>query len=90
MNHQRPAFEIGWLQPGSEYWMVGVTIFVNIEGGQITEVAIPIGAFVSPRAGRIKVTAGGQSRHFFTILYSRAAIWILMDVESMQARRETF
>ena len=70
--------------------MVGVTIFVNIEGGQITEVAISIGAFVSPSASRIIVTAGGQSRHLFTSLYSRAAIRVLMDVEPMQARRETF
>ena len=70
--------------------MVGVTVCVNIQGGQITEVAIPIGALVFPGAGRIVVAAGGQSRHLFAVFHSGAAIWILMHMEPMQTGCETF
>ena len=70
--------------------MAGVTVCVNIQGGQITEVAIPIGALVFSDASRIIVTAGGQSRHPFTALYTRTTIWILMDMEPMQAGGEVF
>ena len=70
--------------------MTGFTICVNIQGGQIAKVAIPIGACVSPGTGRIIVTAGGQSRDRFTALFSRATIRILMDMEPVQARGEIF
>ena len=70
--------------------MAGLTICVNIQGGQIAEVAIPKGGCVPPCAGRIIVTAGGQSRDRFTALFSRATIRILMDMEPVQARGEIF
>ncbi len=70
--------------------MVGFTICINIQGGQITEVAIFIGACVSPDTGRVIVTAGSQSGDLFTVRFSRATVWILMDMEAVQAGSEIF
>ena len=90
MNHQRASGEVAFLEPRRKDRLVCVALGVDVQRRQIAEVAVsPWGAMFA-RALWIVMAAGAQRSHFLAVLFGGIAARILVDVEAMHARGNTF
>jgi hypothetical protein len=89
VDHERSAFQVTQFEAWGEHGLVGVALHVDVEGGQVAEVAFAPGKFMFAGFLRVVMASGGEGGDFFAVFFLGEAAGVFMDVKAMEAHGQS-